>query len=157
MQKTKPILSDLNISTLVPREWERTATTAWNTGKWSWNWNPCTPGCSWTCQGWRPSRGSRSWWDLRLPRKLPTIRWRTRNRSIQGMANIGGMCPEVRTPATLKRSLKDLQPEIWRKKMAYFVCHFEDGDQTSYNKFTDYRTMSQTQKKQVLTVFLGQR
>ena len=61
MQKTKPILSDLSISILVPREWGRMVTTAWNTRKWSLSWSPCTPGWWWTCQGWKPSRGSRSW------------------------------------------------------------------------------------------------
>ena len=61
MQKTKPILSDSSISILVPREWGKMVTTAWNTRKWSLSWSPCTPGWWWTCQGWKPSRGSRSW------------------------------------------------------------------------------------------------
>ena len=77
MQKTKPILSDLSISILVPREWGRMVTTAWNTRKWSLSWSPCTPGWWWTCQGWKPSRGSRSW-GLNLLSSVRSIqrRWR---------------------------------------------------------------------------------
>ena len=75
MRKIKPILSDLSISILGPRGWERMVTTAWNTRKWSLSWSPCTPGCWWTCPGWKPSRGLRSW-GLNLYLSLRSIQRR---------------------------------------------------------------------------------